>query len=47
MSNLSEKELNSWRLIVTTLANYGLYDLLEDEIATIAVALERKEEENE
>ena len=44
---MTEKELNSWRLIVTTLANYGLYDLLQDEVATIAVALERKEEEND
>lgn len=44
---MTEKELNSWRLIVTTLANYGLYDLLEDEIATIAVALERRDREDE
>lgn len=44
---MTEKELNSWRLIVTTLANYGLYDLLQDEVATIAVALERRDREDE
>lgn len=43
MNNLSKKELDSWRLIITTLVNYGLYDLLEDEIATIAVALNRRD----
>lgn len=40
---MSKEELNKWRTIVQTLVNYGLYDLLEDEIATIAKCLAREE----
>ncbi len=42
---MSEEEINSWRLIVTTLVNYGLYDILEKEIATIATVLNRADKE--
>ena len=38
---MSEEEINKWRTIIQTLVNYGLYDLLEDEIATIATCLNR------
>lgn len=43
---LSKEEINKWRTIVQTLVNYGLYDLLEDEIATVAKCLAREEGDN-
>lgn len=42
---MNKKEMDSWRLIVTTLVNYGLYDLLENEVATIATVLNRADKE--
>jgi len=41
---MTKKEINSWRLIIETLVNYGLYDLLENEIAIVATCLAREEE---
>jgi len=43
---LNKEEINKWRTIVQTLINYGLYDLLEDEIQTIAKCLTRKGADN-
>ena len=44
---MTKKELNSWRLIIETLVNYGLYDLLENEIAVVASCLARKKKKKE
>ena len=44
---MTKKEINSWRLIIETLVNYGLYDLLENEITIVASCLAREEEKNE
>lgn len=38
---MSEEELNSWRLLVQTLNQYGLYDLLQKEITDVRKCLER------
>ena len=35
------KELQSWRTIVNTLIEYGLYDLLQDEIKDTVKVLKR------
>ena len=43
---MSKAEINKWRTIVQTLVNYGLYDLLEDEIVTVAKCLAREEGDN-
>lgn len=43
---MSKEEINKWRTIVQTLVNYGLYDLLKDEIATVASCLAREETDN-
>ena len=42
---MNDKELKSWRLIVNTLINYDLYDLLEEEIKTVADVLRRDKNE--
>ena len=42
---MNKEELKSWRLIVNTLVNYGLYDLLEEEIKTVADVLRRDNNE--
>lgn len=38
---MSETELKSWRLIIQTLEQFGLYDLLQKEITDIKKCLER------
>ena len=39
---MSDKELKSWRLIIQTLEQFGLYDLLQEEINDIKKCLERR-----
>ena len=39
---MNDKELKSWKLIIQTLEQYGLYYLLQEEINDIKKCLERR-----
>lgn len=41
---MDKKVKDSWRLIVTTLNNYGLYKLLENDIAIVTNSLDKVED---
>ena len=38
---MNDKALQSWRMIINTLMEYGLYDLLQDEINDVVEVLKR------
>jgi len=38
---MSEEEIKSWRIIINTLEQYGLFDLLQKEITDVRKCLER------
>lgn len=38
---MNEEEIKSWRIIINTLEQYGLFDLLQKEITDVRKCLER------
>ncbi len=42
---MNKEEIASWRLIIKTLIDFGLYDLLQDEVTKVASALKRLDKE--